>query len=65
MEKTKMQTKIIPTGVTPDQSPKGCCCGSTSKTQEANVAVPSMDPPAVVKVDHGTVTKTGGCCGAS
>ncbi|AKI03466.1 hypothetical protein IMCC20628_04800 (plasmid) [Hoeflea sp. IMCC20628] len=65
MEKTKMQSKNIPLGATPDKSQKGCCCGSSSKTQEANVAARSIDAPAVVRVDHDTGTKTGGCCGAS
>lgn len=65
MEKTKMQSKIIPLTATPVKSQEGCCCGSSSKTQEANVAAHSMDAPAVIRVDHGTGTKTGGCCGAS
>lgn len=67
MEKKKMPSKTNPLRATPDQGSKGCCCGSTSKKQEASAVEPLSRDASVatsVESDSAIDPQTGGCCGA-
>lgn len=67
MEKTKMPSSINPLRATPDQGSKGCCCGPSSKKQEASAAEPVSRDASVatsVESDNAMDTQIGGRCGA-